>query len=80
MQTSLLKGDSIIRKELGKENTAVCRPAELYNYKHSQTVLKIIDRLVPANSSNDITNQQIIEELAGDVRKIDDAKHAAGRI
>src|SRR5882757_869077 len=74
MQTSLLKGDSIIRKELGKEEYSC---ADLQNYtttnSSANSTKKLLIGLCQANSSNDITNQQIIEELAGDVRKIDDA-------
>jgi len=74
MQTSLLKGDSIIRKELGKEEYT-CTDLQNYTTKDASanSTKKLLLGLCQANSSDDISNQQIIEELAGDIRKIDNA-------
>ncbi len=74
---ALLKGDSVIAKELGKEEYN-CTDLEKYtstNPSASRTKMFLME-LCKANSSDEISNKQIVEELQGDLRKADAAKNA----
>lgn len=77
MLTKLMTGDSVIRKEIGKEEyniTALAdyKPTDL-NAKMAKGLLGNISK---ANNTTDITNQQLIEELQGEIRKGDNAVKA----
>jgi cell wall-associated protease len=72
IRTDLTSGDSVIRKDLGKDEYTC---ADLKNYtstnsgaqKTSQMILGICKQ----NKSDDITNQQLIDEIEGEIRKIE---------
>jgi len=71
-----LKGDSIITKEIGKEEYN-CDDLEKYtpvNADAKRTKLFLV-QLCKANSSNEITNRQIIDEFEGQLRKADAANN-----
>ncbi len=77
MLTKLTAGDSVIRKELGKEEYTA---KEMEDYKptdvNAKTAKQILVSISKANKSNDISNAQLIEELQGEVRKADNASQA----
>lgn len=68
--TKLSAGDSIIRKEIGKEEYT---SKEMDNYTptdpNAKAAKQILVSISKANNSTDITNKQLLEELAGDIRK-----------
>ena len=73
----LLKGDSVIVKELGKEEYN-CTDLEKFtstNMYASRTKMFLLE-LCKANNSNEISNKQIIDELQGNLRKADAADNA----
>jgi hypothetical protein len=63
-------GDSLIRKDLGKEEYGT---ADLENYKPTDADAKMmkgfLSGIAKANSGTDITNKQIMEEIEGQLRK-----------
>ena len=73
---NFLKGDSVIKKELGKQEYN-CTDLEKYttldiDAKRTKTFLM---QLCKVNSSNELSNKQIIEELQGQLRKADAANN-----
>ena len=73
---NFLKGDSVIKKELGKQEYN-CTDFEKYttldiDAKRTKTFLM---QLCKVNSSNELSNKQIIEELQGQLRKADAANN-----
>ena len=73
----VLKGDSVIVKELGKEEYN-CTDLEKFtstNTYASRTKMFLLE-LCKANNSNEISNKQIIDELQGNLRKADAADNA----
>jgi subtilisin family serine protease len=71
------RGDSVIAKELGKEEYN-CTDLENYtptNADAKRTKVFLI-QLCKANSSEEITNKQIISELEGELRKADAVNNA----
>lgn len=73
MATMLVKlsaGDSVIRKEIGKEEYTV---TDVENYNPTNLDAKaakgILVNISRANNSTDITNQQLLDELNGEIRK-----------
>lgn len=77
LQPRLVAGDSIIRKELGKEEY---NGNDLKKYsslnKDAKMVRNFILNISKANNTYDITNTQLIEEINGELRKADAAKKA----
>ncbi|MEO5942877.1 MAG: S8 family peptidase [Ferruginibacter sp.] len=74
MLDRLSEGDSIVRKEIGKDEYTVkdlktYMPAD-FNARAAKGILENISKL---NNSEDITNVQLIEELSGDIRKAEAA-------
>lgn len=72
-----LRGDSVIVKELGKEEYN-CTDLDKYtptdvDAKRAKTFLV---QLCKGNGSDELTNKQIIDELHGELRKADAAEHA----
>ena len=74
MLPSFLKGDSVIVKELGKEEYN-CTDLEKFttNSKDAKNTKSTLMMLCKGNGTDDITNKQIIEELEGQIRKADAA-------
>lgn len=77
MYAKVVKGDLVIRKELGKSSyTSV----DMETYKPTDadaTMTKaILINISKANNSTDITNEQLIEELSGELRKGESALKA----
>jgi len=77
MFSKVVKGDSVIRKEIGKSSyTSV----DMDTYKPTDpdaTMTKaILINISKANNSTDITNEQLIEELSGELRKGESATKA----
>lgn len=71
-----LKGDSVISKELGKKEYN-CADLEKYtttNADAKKTKLFLL-QLCKGNGTDDITNNQIIDEFDGQVRKAESADH-----
>ncbi len=71
---TLEKGDSIIAKDLGKtefdgNDLKGYKPAQL----ESKTAASIYMNIQRMNNSNDITNQQILDNLRGEIRKASSA-------
>lgn len=77
MYTKVVKGDSLIRKELGKSSYTT---VDMETYRPTDadaTMTKaILINISKANNSNDITNEQLIEELSGELRKGESALKA----
>ena len=77
MLKKLLKGDSVIRKELGKTDYTA---TDMENYKptdaDAKTAKAILINISKANNSNDITNTQLLEQFNGEVRKGESAVKA----
>ena len=77
MYVKVVKGDSVIRKEIGKSSyTSV----DMEPYKPTDADAKmtkaILINISKANNSTDITNEQLIEELSGELRKSESATKA----
>lgn len=74
MLNRLTNGDSIIKKELGKDEYTV---KDLKTYTptdlDARATKGIIENISKINNSDDISNVQLIEELKGDIRKADAA-------
>ena len=74
---NFIKGDSVIRKELGKEEYT-CN--DLQNYVTTDPEAKrsksFLEQLCKGNQTEDISNAQIIEELQGRLRKAESANTA----
>ena len=77
MMQKITVGDSIIRKEIGKEEYTV-KDLEKYTPTDSDAKMAkgIISSISKANNTSDITNKQLIEELAGELRKGENATKA----
>ena len=77
MLKRLLKGDSVIRKELGKTDYTA---TDMETYKptdaDAKTAKAILVNISKANNSNDITNNQLLEQFNGEVRKGESAVKA----
>ena len=77
MLKRLLKGDSVIRKELGKTDYTA---TDMETYKptdaDAKTAKAILINISKANNSNDITNNQLLEQFNGEVRKGESAVKA----
>ncbi len=72
-----LKGDSVITKDLGKKEYN-CTDLEKYvttNADAKKTKMFLL-QLCKGNGSDDITNNQIIDEFDGQIRKSEAADHA----
>jgi len=74
MQEKLMKGDSVIRKEMAKEEYNIA-DLEKYttNNKDAKSVKSMLIGIGKANNTTDITNTQILEEIEGAIRKADAA-------
>ncbi|MEP7372965.1 MAG: S8 family peptidase [Chitinophagaceae bacterium] len=74
MYKDMIAGDSIIRKDLGKDEYN-CK--ELVDYTPSVDVSKRVKRILTnicrANGDDEISNVMIIDELDGDIRKFEAA-------
>ena len=74
---NFIKGDSVIRKELAKEEYT-CN--DLQNYTTTDPEAKrsksFLQQLCKGNQTDDISNTQIIEELEGRLRKAESANAA----
>jgi subtilisin family serine protease len=70
------KGDSVIVKELGKKEYS-CKDLEAYQTSDADAkkVKMLLTQICKGNESDDITNVQIIDEMEGQLRKIDAAKN-----
>lgn len=77
MSKTMVAGDSVIRRELGKEEYS-CKDLDGYSTKNgaAQITKDILQRICKANDNNDITNQQILDQLEGDINKMDAAEVA----
>ena len=72
-----LKGDSVITKDLGK-NEYNCKDLDKYvttNADAKKTKMFLL-QLCKGNGTDDITNNQIIDEFDGQIRKSEAADHA----
>ncbi len=70
MLGKVIKGDSVIRKELGKEEyTAVDMEAYKPTDADAKMAKGILVNISKANNTTDITNAILIEELNGEIRK-----------
>ena len=77
MLGKVMKGDSIIRKELGKEEyTSVDMDAYKPTDADAKMAKGILVNISKANNTTDITNAILIEELNGEVRKGESATKA----
>lgn len=74
---AFLKGDSVIAKDLGKEEYN-CTDLEKYTATDADAkkVKTLLIQLCKGNSSDEITNRQIIDEFDGQIRKADAANNA----
>lgn len=70
IKPKLSTGDSIIRKDLGKE---VYNANDLKSYNPTSMEAKITKSIILSisrdNNSNEITNTQVLDDLAGEIRK-----------
>ena len=77
LQPKLHKGDSVLRAELGKEKYTA---ADLKEFKPSTPEAKnmrmFLMRVAGQNDNTDITNEQLLEEIDGAVRKADASNNA----
>ena len=77
MYAKVIKGDSIIRKEIGK---TAYNSLDMDSYKPTDADAKmtkaILQNISKANNTTDITNEQLIEELSGELRKGESASKA----
>ena len=70
MLGKLLTGDSVIKKELGKEEYNATDVKAYFPVDFNAIATKgILVSISNANNSNDITNTQLIDELKGEIRK-----------
>lgn len=72
-----IKGDSVIVKDLGKEEYS-CGDLEKYTATDpdAKRTKVFLMELCKANNSNDITNKEILSQLQGEIRKGDAANNA----
>jgi cell wall-associated protease len=72
-----VKGDSVIRKEINKEEYN-CTDLESYTTADpdAKRAKGFLLQLCKGNGTNDLTNKQIIDELEGSIRKADAADKA----
>jgi subtilisin family serine protease len=74
LQPKLLLGDSMMRSEIGKEEY---NGNDLKTFSPKSSEAKMIKSFIlnisKANDSYDITNQQLLDELAGELRKSESA-------
>jgi hypothetical protein len=77
MLPNFLKGDSVIRLELAKQDYN-CTDLEKYTTVNTDAkrTKGFLLQICKGNSTNDITNTQIIEEFEGQLRKADGANNA----
>jgi subtilisin family serine protease len=70
-------GDSVIRKELGKEEYS-CKDLGSYTTTNAtaQKVKDILNQICKANDNDEITNQQILDQLEGDLNKMEASEKA----
>ncbi len=77
MLPKLTSGDSIIKKEIGKEEYNI---TDLASYSPTDMNAKmakgILGNISKANNTTDITNVQLLEELNGEIRKLEAATTA----
>ncbi len=77
MMAKLTVGDSVIRKELGKEEYTA---TDMEAYKPTDADAKMAKGLLvnisKANNTTDLSNKQLIDELAGELRKGNAVKEA----
>ena len=72
IQKNILKGDSVVRKELGKEEYS-CTDLDKYSSSSVDAIkLKLtILALCRGNNSMEITNVDVLDDLAGEIKKIE---------
>ena len=72
MYVTMKSGDSVIRTELKKEEYS-CKDLKNFTSTNSKAsrVKEILTSICKANSSDEITNQQILDQLEGDLGKMD---------
>ena len=77
MSKTMKLGDSVIRKELKKEEYN-CKELNTYSTSNSsaQKVKDILVSICKANETEEITNQQILDQLEGDLNKMESAEKA----
>jgi cell wall-associated protease len=77
MLPGFLKGDSVIVKELGKEEYN-CNDLEKYTTtdKDAKTMKGFLLQICKGNQSNEISNKEIIGQFEGELRKADAANNA----
>ncbi len=77
MSKTMKLGDSVIRKELKKEEYN-CKELNTYSTSNSsaQKVKDILVSICKANETEEITNQQILDQLEGDLNKMEAAEKA----
>ncbi len=77
MAPMLMKGDSIVKKELGKEEYTF---KDLKDYKptemSSKMVKGVLESVSKANNSEDISNKILLEQFEGELRKAESANKA----
>ncbi len=77
MYAKVVKGDSVIKKEIGKSSyTSVDMEAYKPIDADAKMTKAILVNISKANNSTDITNEQLIEELSGELRKGESASTA----
>jgi cell wall-associated protease len=70
MLGKLIIGDSVVRKELGKEEYTAKEMVKYTTFNNDAKIMKeILVSVSKGNSTNDLTNQQLIDELRGEVKK-----------
>lgn len=77
MSKAMLAGDSVIRAELKKEEYN-CKELTSYNTSNTsaQRVRDLLVSICKANDTEEITNQQILDQLEGDLGKLEAAENA----
>ncbi len=70
-------GDSVIRKELGKDEYS-CKDLDSYSTKSgpAQETMRVLKQICKMNDNNEITNQQILDQLEGDLNKLEASETA----
>ncbi len=77
MYSKVVAGDSVIRKEIGKSSyTSVDMEAYKPTDADAKMTKAILVNISKANNTTDITNEQLIEELSGELRKGESATQA----
>ena len=77
MYSKVVAGDSVIRKEIGKSSyTSVDMEAYKPTDADAKMTKSILVNISKANNTTDITNEQLIEELSGEMRKGESATQA----